>query len=63
VCAWLQGEYGIKDVYLGVPAKLGKEGVTEIVEHDLTDTELTALKEASKAVKDKVSELNSINNQ
>ncbi len=63
VCAWLQGEYGIKDVYLGVPAKLGKEGVTEIVEHDLTDTELIALKEASKAVKDKVSELNSINNQ
>ena len=36
VCAWLEGEYGINDVYLGVPAKLGKGGVTEIVEYDLT---------------------------
>ena len=63
VCAWLEGEYGINDVYLGVPAKLGKEGVTEIMEYDLTTTELDALREASKAVKDKVSELNSINSQ
>ena len=63
VCAWLEGEYGINDVYLGVPAKLGKEGVTEIVEYDLTTTELDALREASKAVKDKVSELNRINSQ
>ena len=63
VCAWLEGEYGINDVYLGVPAKLGKGGVTEIVEYDLTSTELDALREASKAVKDKVSELNSINSQ
>ncbi|MDB4813918.1 malate dehydrogenase [Acidimicrobiia bacterium] len=63
VCAWLEGEYGINDVYLGVPAKLGKGGVTEIVEYDLTTTELDALREASKAVKNKVSELNSINSQ
>ena len=63
VCAWLEGEYGINDVYLGVPAKLGKDGVTEIVEYDLTTSELDALREASKAVKDKVSELNSINSQ
>ena len=63
VCAWLEGEYGINDVYLGVPAKLGKGGVTEIVEYDLTTTELDALREASKAVKDKVSELNSIISQ
>tara|TARA_B100000902_G_scaffold16349_2_gene19589 strand:+ start:26349 stop:27287 length:939 start_codon:yes stop_codon:yes gene_type:complete len=63
VCAWLEGEYGIDNVYLGVPAKLGKNGVTEIVEYELTETELTGLKEASNAVKDKVSELNSINSQ
>jgi len=63
VCAWLEGEYGINDVYLGVPAKLGKGGVTEVVEYDLTTSELDALREASKAVKDKVSELNSINSQ
>lgn len=63
VCAWLEGEYGISDVYLGVPAKLGKDGVTEVVEYELTETELSALREASNAVKDKVLELNSINNQ
>ncbi len=63
VCAWLEGEYGIDNVYLGVPAKLGKNGITEIVEYELTETELTGLKEASNAVKDKVSELNSINSQ
>jgi malate dehydrogenase len=63
VCAWLEGEYGINDVYLGVPAKLGKDGVTEVVEYDLTETELSALRDASNAVKDKVLELNSINNQ
>ena len=63
VCAWLEGEYGINDVYLGVPAKLGKGGVTEIVEYDLNTTELDALREASKALKDKVSEINSINSQ
>ena len=63
VCAWLEGEYGINDVYLGVPAKLGKDGVTEVVEYDLTETELSALRDASNAVKDKVLELNSINKQ
>src|SRR5210317_443095 len=63
VCAWLQSAYGINDVYLGVPAKLGQDGVTEVVEYDLSETELSALKEASDAVKDKVSELDSINNQ
>ena len=63
VCAWLEGEYGINDVYLGVPAKLGKDGVTEIVEYDLTEAEIDGLRNASYAVKDKVSELDSINNQ
>ncbi|MDA9655750.1 malate dehydrogenase [Candidatus Actinomarina] len=63
VCAWLEGEYGINDVYLGVPAKLGKDGVTEIVEYDLTEAEIDGLRNASDAVKDKVSELDSINNQ
>jgi len=63
VCAWLDGEYGINDVYLGVPAKLGNDGVSEIVEYSLTDVEKQALIDASEAVKQKVAELDSIENQ
>lgn len=62
-CSWVEGEYGISDVYLGVPTKLGKNGVTEIVELELNSDELTELKNASDAVKDKVKELNSIISQ
>ena len=62
-CSWLKGEYGISDVYLGVPTKLGKNGVTEVVEFELNNDELTDLKSASEAVKDKVKELNSIISQ
>ena len=63
VCAWLEGQYGIDDVYLGVPAKLGKDGVTEVVEFELTEPEKNALIDASNAVKAKVEELNNIKNQ
>jgi malate dehydrogenase len=60
VCAWVAGEYGINDVYLGVPAKLGKNGVEEIVELSLTDDELAALAEAAAAVQEKVDELHEL---
>ncbi len=63
VCAWLEGEYGIDDVYLGVPAKLGKDGVTKVVEFEITEPEKNALIDASNAVKAKVEELNNIKNQ
>ena len=36
VCAMLNGEYGIKNLYLGTPVKLGKDGITEIIELKLT---------------------------
>lgn len=53
VCAWVEGQYGIDDVYLGVPAVIGRKGVEQIVELPLTDDEVTALREAADAVRAK----------
>jgi malate dehydrogenase len=53
VCAWVDGEYGIEGVYLGVEAEIGKGGVKKVVETKLTDSELAELKAASEAVREK----------
>ncbi|MDG4754176.1 malate dehydrogenase [Micromonospora sp. WMMD718] len=53
VCAWVDGEYGISGVYLGVEAEIGAEGVKRVVETDLDADELAALKEAAEAVRAK----------
>ena len=53
VCAWVDGQYGISGVYLGVEAEIGKNGVNKIVETKLTDSELSALKSAAEAVRAK----------
>ena len=50
VCTWLTGEYGLHDVYLGVPAVLGREGVREVVELPLEDRELAELRRAARIV-------------
>jgi malate dehydrogenase len=55
--ALLQGEYGIDDLYIGVPVKLGARGIEEIVELDLTADERAALDESAAAVRDVVSVL------
>ena len=47
VCAWVDGQYGIDGVYLGVEAAIGVTGIREVVERDLSDTELAALREAA----------------
>ncbi|MFQ5948502.1 MAG: malate dehydrogenase [Acidimicrobiia bacterium] len=60
VCAWTSGQFGISDVYLGVPTRLGANGVREIVELQLTDNELEALRAAAEAVRAKVDELHSL---
>jgi malate dehydrogenase len=52
VCAWLQGEYGLKDIYLGVPVKLGKKGINEIIQLDLNNDEKELLKASAAAVKE-----------
>lgn len=51
-CAWLQGEYGLSNIYLGVPVKLGKNGIEQIIELKLNDQEMALVKESAKAVKE-----------
>lgn len=51
VCAWLQGEYGMKDIYLGVPVVLCKGGIEKIIELNLTEDEMALLKDSAAAVK------------
>jgi len=53
VCTWVDGQYGISSVYLGVEAEIGAGGVKRVVERDLTDSELAGLKEAAEAVRAK----------
>ena len=53
VCAWVDGEYGIDGVYLGVEAEIGKNGVNRVVETKLTSSELESLKAAAEAVREK----------
>jgi malate dehydrogenase len=59
VCAWTTGQYGISDVYVGVPARLGRSGVEEIVELDLNDDELARLREAAEGIRAKCADLGS----
>ena len=51
-CAWLTGEYGVNDLYLGVPVILGKNGIERIIELDLNDDEKALLSTSETAVRD-----------
>lgn len=57
VCAWLTGQYGISDVYVGVPASLGRAGVEEVVELDLNDDEIAKLRGAAEGIRAKCEDL------
>jgi malate dehydrogenase len=57
VCAWCTGEYGIEGVYVGVPVRLSRSGVEEIVELDLTEEELHALRAAAEGIHAKCADL------
>ena len=57
VCAWVDGEYGISGVYLGVEAEIGRTGIRKVVEGNLTASELEALKVAAEAVRAKQSDV------
>jgi len=61
VCAWLKGEYGLKDMYLGVPVKLGKNGIEEIIELDLNEEEKGLLYDSANAVREVMEVLDNMN--
>lgn len=61
VCAWLQGEYGLKDIYLGVPVVLGKKGIEKIIELKLNDSEMKLVNESAKSVKEVMDVFDNLN--
>ena len=61
VCAWLQGEYGLKDIYLGVPVVLGKKGIERIIELKLNEEEMKLVNESAKSVKEVMNVLDELN--
>ena len=50
--AWLEGEYGMKDLFLGVPCKIGRKGIEKILEIELTSAERVALGKSADAVRE-----------
>ena len=60
VCAWCTGQYGIDDVYVGVPVRLSRSGVAEIVELDLNEDELAALRGAAEGIRAKCADLSDV---
>ncbi len=63
VCAHIDGEYGIENLYIGVPVKLGKGGIKEVIEVELTDSESDLLKESAKAVRGTLEEFKALQNK
>jgi len=61
VCTWLQGEYGLNDIYLGVPVVLGKNGIEKIIELKLNDSEKKLLEESVEAVRSVMGVLDNMN--
>jgi malate dehydrogenase len=60
VCTWVDGQYGISGVYLGVEAEIGRTGIRRVVERDLTEAELTSLRAAAEAVRAKQADVASL---
>jgi malate dehydrogenase len=56
-CCYLSGEYGLNDICVGVPAKLGKNGVEEVVKIDLSNEELEALKRSAASIRENIVKL------
>ncbi|MFA5668716.1 MAG: malate dehydrogenase [Balneolaceae bacterium] len=60
VCAYIDGQYGIDDLYIGVPVKLGKGGIKEVIEVDLTDDEQALLNASAEAVRGTLNDFKNI---
>ncbi|MBE9473812.1 MAG: malate dehydrogenase [Chloroflexi bacterium] len=58
--AYMQGEYGLKDIFFGVPVQLGRQGVVKIIEYQLNDQEQAALNKSAEAVNQTVAALKSL---
>lgn len=56
--AFLQGEYGLNDIYFGVPAQLGRNGVEKIIEYELSEEEEKAVRKSAKGVAENIAKLN-----
>jgi malate dehydrogenase len=61
VCAWLTGEYGLNNIYVGVPVVLGKNGIEKIIELQLTEDERALLSKSAEAVKEVCDVLDNMN--
>lgn len=61
VCAWLNGEYGLDKIYLGVPVKLGRNGIEEIIELQLNDEEKALLETSAGHVREVMKVLDDMN--
>ena len=57
-CAWLNGQYGLKNIFLGVPVKLGKNGINELLELNLNKSEMKLLHKSADHVKEVMSTFN-----
>ncbi|RMF50318.1 MAG: malate dehydrogenase [Anaerolineae bacterium] len=58
--AYMQGEYGLNDIYFGVPTQLGRKGVERIIEYDLNEEEMAALKKSAEGVAANIAKLNNL---
>jgi len=56
-CARASGQYGVQDVYLGLPVRVGRGGIEEILELELSAPELQALRDAAEAIRQRCAEL------
>jgi malate dehydrogenase len=56
--AYLNGEYGLKDLFFGVPVQLGRKGVEKIFEYELTESERAAFNKSANGVKESIAKLN-----